>query len=121
MKRMLQMIKRKDYVESLRSELKTIRKKLHDSDHCGSDTSADITIAASGFPKHYEGMEYVVREALKSLEMGRGKCDIEEALLLNEARFRKIIQSKAGHNKSNWQSYAMGGLEGVVIVRALIA
>ena len=120
MKRMLQMIKRKDYVESLRSELKTIRKKLHDSDHCGSDTSADITIAASGLPKHYEGMEYVVREAVKNLEMGRATCEIEEALLLNEARFKKIIQSKVV-DKSDWKSYARGGLEGVVIVRALIA
>ena len=114
------MIKRKDYVESLRGELKIIRKKLHDSSHGGSVYSTDREIGTSSLLKHYEGMEYVVREVLKSLEMGRGKRDIEDTLLLNEARFKKIIQSKAG-DKSNWQSYARGGLEGVVIVRELIA
>lgn len=113
------MIKRKDYVESMRSELKIIRKKLHDSTHGDSVNPTGGKSGTSSSLKHYEGMEYVVREAVKNLEMGRGKCELEEALLLNEARFRKIIQSKVG-DKSNWQSYARGGLEGVVIVRALI-
>ena len=117
--RMLQMIKRKDYVESLRSELKVIRKKLHNSTHDDSVCSTDRNIGASDLLKHYEGMEYVVREVLKILEMGKEKREIEEVLLLNEARFRKIIQSNV-RDESNWQSYAKGGLEGVVIVRTLI-
>ncbi len=120
MLRMLQMIKRKDYVESLRSELKIIRKKLHDSTKADSYSSIDGNNGASTLLKHYEGMEYVVREAVKNLEMGRAVCEIEQSLLINEARFRKIIQSN-GDDKSNWQSYAAGGMEGVVIVRALIA
>jgi len=114
------MIKRKDYVESLRNELKIIRRKLHNSTHGDSVCSTDIKNGTSSLPKHYEGMEYVVREAVKNLEMGRAACEVEEALLINEARFNKIIQSKVG-DKSNWQSYARGGLEAVVVVRALIA
>jgi len=114
------MIKRKDYVESLRSELKIIRKKLHDSTHGDSVCSTDRESGTSSMPKHYEGMEYVVREVVKNLEMGRAACEIEETLLLNEARFKNIIQSKV-EDKSNSQSYARGGLEAVVIVRALIA
>jgi hypothetical protein len=51
--------------------------------------------------------------------MGRAACEIEKALLLNEARFNKIIQSKVV-DKSDWKSRARGGLEGVLIVRALI-
>lgn len=120
MLRMLKMIKRKDYVESLRGELKIIRKKLHDSTRGDSAGSNDIKSEPTHSVKHYEGMEYVVREVVKSLEMGKGAGDIEETLHLNEARFRKIIESKVG-DKSSWQSYARGGLEGVVIVRALIA
>ena len=120
MLRMLQMIKRKDYVESLRSELKIIRKKLHDSTQGDSVSSADGNNGASSILKHYEGMEYVVREAVKNLEMGKPVCEIEQSLIINEARFRKIIQSK-GEEISSWQSYARGGMEGVVIVRALIA
>jgi len=120
MLRMLQMIKRKDYVESLRDELKKIRKKLHDSTQADSTCSTDGENRESSLPKHYEGMEYVVREAVKNLEMGRAACEIEETLLLDEARFKKIIQSKAV-DESNWKSYARGGLEGVVIVRALSA
>jgi len=114
------MIKRKDYVESLRSELIVIRKKLHDSSHGDSVCSIDRKSGPTNLLKHYEGMEYVVREVVKCLEMGREVSDIEKTLHLNEARFRKIIESKVGH-KSNWQCYANGGLEGVVIVRALIA
>lgn len=114
------MIKRKDYVESLRSELKIIRKKLHDSNHGGSVCLTDGKSSATSLQKHYEGMEYVVREVVKSLEMGKGRNEIEEALLLNEARFIKIIQSKVRH-RSNWQSYARGGMEAVVVVRELIA
>jgi hypothetical protein len=119
MLRMLQMMKRKDYVESLRSELKKIRKKLHDSTQDGFMCSIGGSSQASSLPKHYEGMEYVVREAVKNLEMGRATCEIEESLLLNETRFKKIIQSKVV-DKSDWKSYARGGLEGVVIVRALM-
>jgi hypothetical protein len=119
MLRMLQMMKRKDYVESLRGELKKIRKKLHDSTQGDSICSIDGKNQASSLPKRYEGMEYVVREAVKNLEMGRATCEIEAALLLNEARFKKIIQSKVV-DKSDWKSYARGGLEGVVIVRALM-
>lgn len=118
--RMLKMIKRKDYVESLRGELKIIRKKLHDSNRGDSAGSKDRKTGPSNLLKHYEGMEYVVREVVKSLEMGKGAGDIEETLHINEARFRKIIESKVG-DKSSWQCYARGGLEGVVIVRALIA
>jgi hypothetical protein len=117
--RMLQMIKRKDYVESLRSELKVIRKKLHQSNHGGSVRLTNGNNRAHGMQKHYEGMEYVVREVVKSLEMGKGRREIEEALLVIEARFRKIIQAKVRH-ESSWQSYARGGMEGVVAVRALI-
>ena len=119
MLRMLQMIKRKDYVESLRSELKKIRKKLHDSTRGDSISSIDESNRVSSLPKHYEGMEYVVREAVKNLEMGRAACEIEKALLSDETRFNKIIQSNVV-DKSDWKSYARGGLEGVLIVRALI-
>jgi hypothetical protein len=114
------MIKRKDYVESLRSELKTIRRKLHNSNHGDSVCLKEGKSSAPSLQKHYEGMEYVVREVVKSLEMGKGRCEIEEALLINEARFRKIIQSKVMH-RSNWKSYAKGGMEGVIVVRSLIA
>ena len=65
-------------------------------------------------------MEYVVREAVKSLEMGREESEIERALHVNEVRFRKIIESGEG-GKSNWHCYARGGLEGVGIVRGLMA
>jgi len=114
------MIKRKDYVESLRSELKIIRKKLLNSTHGDPVCSIDRKGKPSNLLKHYEGMEYIVREVVKSLEMGREAGEIEENLHLNEARFRKIIQSNVGQT-SNWQSYAKGGIEGVGIVRALIA
>ena len=114
------MIKRKDYVESLRSELKLIRKKLHDSSHADSVCLTDANSSAQGMQKHNEGMEHVVREVVKILEMGKGRREIEEALLLNEARFRKIIQAKVRHG-SDGESYARGGMEGVVVVRALIA
>lgn len=70
--------------------------------------------------KHYEGMEYVVREVVRNLEMGRGADEIQETLLLNEARFRKIIQSNASQ-PFNWRYYARGGLEGVDIVRSLMS
>jgi len=114
------MVKRKDYVESLRRELKIIRQKLLDSTHGDAVCSIDRISESSNLLKHYEGMEYVVREVVKSLELGRGAGEIEEALHINEARFKKIIESKVGH-KSNWQCYARGGLEGVVIVRTFIA
>lgn len=114
------MIKRKDYVESLRSELKVIRKKLKDSTHGGSVCSIDRIREPTNLLKHYEGMEYVVREVVKGLEMGREASEIEQTLHFSEARFRKIIKSKDGH-KSNWNCYARGGLEGVVIVRKLMA
>ena len=113
------MTKRKDYVESLRNELKGIRKKLLDSTHGETVFPIDRKVKSSNSLKHYEGMEYVVREVVKNLEMGRALDEIEETLHLNEARFRKIIQSKNGQ-PSNWQYYAKGGLEGVVIVRTLI-
>lgn len=114
------MAKRKDYVELLRSELKVIRKKLNDSTHGDHVYSIDRKKGPGNLLKHYEGMEYVVREVVKSLEMGRQVSEIEEALLVSEARFRKIIESQVEY-KSNWQYYAKGGLEGAVIVRALIA
>jgi len=114
------MVKRKDFVESLRIELKNIRRKLYRSTHSDSIRSIDSTDKSPNLLKRYEGMEYVVREVVKNLEMGGEVDEIEETLHLNEARFRKIIQSKVGQ-KSNWQCYAKGGLEGVVIVRALIA
>jgi len=113
------MTKRKDYVESLRRELVSIRKKLLISTHGGSVYSIERRDGPANLLKHYEGMEYIVREVVKRLEMGREVDEIEETLHLNETRFRKIIQSKAGPT-SNWQHYARGGLEGVVIVRALI-
>lgn len=114
------MVKRKAYVESLRSELKNIRRKLHDSNHGEAIYSIDRKDQPSSMLKHYEGMEYIVREAVKNLEMGRDADEIEHTLHINEARFRKIIQSKTGQ-PSSWRYYAKGGLEGVLIVRALIA
>ena len=66
--------------------------------------------------KHYEGMEYLVREVVRGLEMGRGADEIQATLQLNEARFNKIIQSKAGQ-PFIWRYYAKGALEGVGIVR----
>ncbi|MGB5277521.1 MAG: hypothetical protein WBO73_05220 [Gammaproteobacteria bacterium] len=113
------MIKRKDYVESLRTELKSIRKKLHDSSHSDTICSIDKIHKQSNMLKHYEGMEYVVREVVKNLEMGRGPDEIQETLMLNEARFRKIIRSNASQ-PFNWRYYAKGGLAGVDIVRALM-
>ena len=68
---------------------------------------------------HYEGMEYIVREVVRNLEMGRGAVEIQATLQLNEARFNKIIRSKAAQ-PFNWRHYAKGALEGVGIVRALL-
>ena len=114
------MTKRKDYVELLRCELKSIRKKLLDSTQNNTICSIDKINQQSQMHKHYEGMEYLVREVVKILEMGRGADEIQATLQLNEARFKKIIHSKAGQ-PFNWQCYARGGLEGVGIVRTLMS
>ena len=112
------MTNRKDFVESLRVELKNIRKKLHDSSHCESVCSIDRKDKSSNSLKHYEGMEYVVREVIKNLELGKELEEINKILILNEARFRKIIRSKI-EQTSNWKYYAKGGLAGVIIGRSL--
>ena len=114
------MIKRKDYVEALRSELSTIRKKMLGATLHESITSIDKKNEQFNMRKHYEGMEYLVREVVRSLEMGRGADDIQATLQLNEARFNKIIQSKAGQ-PFIWRHYAKGALEGVGIVRILMS
>lgn len=114
------MKKRKDYVELLRSELKTIRRKQVDSTHTNNICSIDKKHEQSNMHKHYEGMEYLVREVVRNLEMGRQGDEINETLRLHEARFNKIIQSKAGQ-PFLWRYYAKGVLEGVVIVRTLMS
>jgi hypothetical protein len=114
------MKKRKDYVESLRSELKTIRRKQVDSTRANNICSIDKKYEQSNRLKHYEGMEYLVREVVRNLEMGRQGDEINETLRLHEVRFNKIIQSKAGQ-PFLWRYYAKGVLEGVVIVRTLMS
>lgn len=111
---------RKDYVELLRSELKLIRRKLNHSTHGDSVISIYRIGGSANLSKHYEGMEYVVREVIKGLEMGREESEIERALQVNEVRFRKIIEAGEG-GESTWDCYARGGLEGVGIVRGLMA
>jgi len=110
---------REDYVELLRSELKTIRRKLLDSTRTGTVCSIDTKREQSNTLKHYEGMEYLVREVVRNIEMGRDRDEIQATLQLNEARFNKIIQSRAGQ-PFLWRYYAKGVLEGVGIVRALM-
>lgn len=113
------MMKKIDYVESLRSELKTIRKKLYDYTNDDSADPIDRIAIPANLLKRYEGMEYIIREVVKSLEMGRDLTAVEKTLFVHEARFMKIIETKVG-DVTNWQCYAKGGLEGVVMVRALI-
>ena len=114
------MKQRKIYVELLRSELKTIRRKLLDSSRADALCSIDKKHEQSNMLKHYEGMEYLVREVVRNLEMGREGDQIQETLQLNEARFNKIIQSRAGQ-PFLWRYYAKGVLEGVGIVRTLMS
>lgn len=111
---------RKDYVELLRSELKIIRRKQVDSARTDTISSIDKKHEQSNMLKHYEGMEYLVRDVVRNLEMGREGDEISETLQLHEARFTKIIQSRAGQ-PFLWRYYAKGVLEGVVIVRTLMA
>jgi len=114
------MNKRKDYVELLRSELKTIRRKQLASTRTNAICSIDKKREQSNMLKHYEGMEYLVREVVRNLEMGREGDEIQDTLQLNEARFNKIIQSRAGQ-PFHWRYYAKGVLEGVGIVRTLMS
>ena len=114
------MKKRKDYVELLRSELKTIRRKQADSTRCDTICSIDKKQEQSNMLKHYEGMEYLVREVVRNLEMGREGDEINETLQRHQARFNKIIQSRAGQ-PILWRYYAKGVLEGVGIVRTLMS
>ena len=114
------MNKRKDYVELLRSELKNIRGKMVDSSRTETVCSIDSKREQSNELKHYEGMEYLVREVVRNLEMGRESDEIKETLRFHEARFNKIIQSRAGQ-PFIWRYYAMGVLEGVGIVRTLMS
>jgi hypothetical protein len=111
---------REDYVELLRSELKTIRRKVLDSTRTGTVCSIDTKREQSNALKHYEGMEYLVREVVRNLEMGRDPDEIQATLQLNEARFNKIIQSRSGQ-PFLWRYYAKGVLEGVGIVRELMS
>lgn len=114
------MKKRKDYVELLRSELKAIRRKQVDSTRSDAICSIDTKHEQSNMLKHYEGMEYLVREVVRNLEMGREGDEINATLQLHETRFNKIIQSKAGQ-PFLWRYYAKGVLEGVGIVRTLMS
>ena len=114
------MIKREDYVESLRSELKGIRKKLYNSVQNDTICSIHKISQQTNMHNHYEGMEYLVREVVRNLEMGKGADEIQATLQLNEARFNKIIHSKTAQ-PFNWRNYAKGALEGVGIVRALMS
>lgn len=114
------MIKRAVYVESLRSELKGIRKKLYESAQNDTICSIDKISRQTQMHNHYEGMEYLVREVVRKLEMGKGADEIQATLLLNEARCNKIIHSKTAQ-PFNWRQYAKGALEAVGIVRALMS
>lgn len=114
------MTKKIDYVESLRSELIAIRKKLYDYTHDNPAGSIDRITVPANLLKRYEGTEFIIREVVKSLEMGRDLTAIEKTLFIHEARFMKIIETRVG-DITNWQCYAKGGLEGVVMVRSLIA
>ena len=116
----LSMKKRKDYVELLRSELKTIRRKQLDSTRTNTIVSIDRKREQSNMRTHYEGMEYLVREVVRNLEMGRESDEIQATLQLNEARFNHIIQSRAGQ-PFLWRYYAKGVIEGVGIVRTLMS
>jgi hypothetical protein len=69
---------------------------------------------------HYEGMEYLVREVVRNLEMGKRADEIQATLQLNEERFNRIIRSKTAQ-PFYWRHYAKGALEGVGIVRALMS
>lgn len=114
------MKKREDYVELLRSELKSIRRKQTDSTRTNTVCSIDKKREQSNMLKHYEGMEYLVREIVRNLEMGRDGDEIQQTLQLHEARFNRIIQSRAGQ-PFLWRYYAKGVIEGVGIVRTLMA
>ena len=114
------MKKRKDYVELLRSELKTIRRKLFESSRTDTICSIDRKREQYNMLKHYEGMEYLVREVVRNLEMGRESDEIQATLRLNEARFNRIIQSRAGQ-PFLWRYYAKGVIEGVGVVRTLMS
>ena len=109
-----------DYVKLLRSELKIIRRKQLDTTRTGTVCSIDAKRERSNALKHYEGMEYLVREVVRNLEKGSDPDEIQATLQLNEARFNKIIQSRAGQ-PFLWRYYAKGVLEGVGIVRALMS
>jgi len=113
-------IMQEDYVKLLRSELKIIRRKQLDTTRTGTVCSIDAKREQSNALKHYEGMEYLVREVVRNLEKGSNPDEIQATLQLNEARFNKIIQSRAGQ-PFLWRYYAKGVLEGVGIVKALMS
>ena len=113
------MQKPKDHVELLRSELNTIRRKLVNSSRADTIYSIDRKHEQSNMAKHYEGMEYLLREVIRNLEMGRESDEIQATLQLNEARFNRIIHSRAGQ-PFLWRYYAKGVLEGVGIVRTML-
>ena len=114
------MKKREDYMELLRHELKSIRRKQAESTRTDTVCSIDSKREQSNRLKHYEGMEYLVREIVRNLQMGREGDEIQQTLRLHEARFNRIIQSRAGQ-PFLWRYYAKGVIEGVGIVRTLMA
>jgi hypothetical protein len=107
-------------LEALRAELLNIRERMSDATHGQSVCEIHKKGRPSNALKQYEGMEYVVRDAVRNLEASQDLDVLENLLQLKEAEFSKIKTSRIGQSPY-WQSYAEGGLNGVQLVRRLMA
>ena len=106
-------------IERLKAEWKRYQADLVEA----TGGESVCSIHKHGMPSHSlkysEGVEIVLRDAVKHLAVADAAESIEALLTKHEAAFNRILNSPMGRSEQ-WAGYARGGLEGVRIVRSYL-